>query len=352
MKKIIILTHGAHGGYGGIDKYVKNIINVLSKNKNKFQINIFSKKKIFLNKKNVFIEFSEKFHSLIIIKNLINIFKSDLIIVTHINLTLYLFFLIFNKKKIVLFSYGLDIWGNKKNFLYKIFIKKIRYFISMRRYTMSKQKSIFQIKPRKEFLLHNSFDEANYNPRKKIGKRKKIVTSVARLSAAENYVGIDETLEAMALIKKIEFKYIIIGDGDDKERLIRKANKLKIKKHVIFKGYLNDKARDNVLKSSKVFSMPGSRLGFDTYPYRFAFLEAASQGQHILASNPTKDELIEAKKYKCFNFVNPNDRKSLSNKIIKLLNKKNCFCKNLNEELSFKNFDLRLTDYIKNIMRD
>ena len=51
MKKIIILTHGAHGGYGGIDKYVKNIINVLSKSKNKFQINIFSKKKYFSIKK-------------------------------------------------------------------------------------------------------------------------------------------------------------------------------------------------------------------------------------------------------------------------------------------------------------
>ena len=57
MKKIIILTHGVHGvhgvhgDYGGIDKYVKNIINILSKNKNKFQINIFSKKKYFSIKK-------------------------------------------------------------------------------------------------------------------------------------------------------------------------------------------------------------------------------------------------------------------------------------------------------------
>ena len=124
MKKIIILTHGAHGGYGGIDKYVKNIINVLSKSQNKFEINIYSKKQIFLNKKNVYIEFSEKFHFLIIVKNLIKILKSDLIIVTHINLTLYLFFLIFNKKKIILFSYVWIYGVIKKTFCTKYLLKK------------------------------------------------------------------------------------------------------------------------------------------------------------------------------------------------------------------------------------
>ena len=34
--------------------------------------------------------------------------------------------------------------------------------------------------------------------------------------------------------------------------------------------------------------MPGSDKTFDTYPYRFSFLEAATYGLNIIASKPKK----------------------------------------------------------------
>jgi len=350
LKKIVIITHGAHGGRGGIDKYVKNIIDVLSRDKNQYKINILSKNKINLKKKNINLDHSKKSYLLLILSNYFKIITSDLIIVTHINLTLYLFFLIFNRKKIVLFSYGLEIWGSKKSFLYKFFIKKIKYFICMRKFTLDKQKKIYKLNNNKYFLLNNPLDA---NCEQIINSKKdKIIITVARLDRTEKYKGIDETLEAISLIKKINFKYFIIGDGDDKKRLIQKAKKLKIDKFVYFKGHVNDKIRDRLFSKSKICSMPGTDITFDTYPYRFSFLEAAMHGLHIIASKPNHQELTEAKIYKNFNFIDSHNRKLISRKIIQLLNKKNIFCKKLRDDFSFRKFEINLIDNIKIILED
>ena len=121
---ISILTHGAHGGKGGIDKYVENVINAFESNRNISHIKIFSKRKIFLKKSKISLYCSKIFFFLII-RNIVNLKKSDLIFVTHINLIPYLLILIFLKKKIILFSYGFEIWGTNKNIFYKLIIKKI-----------------------------------------------------------------------------------------------------------------------------------------------------------------------------------------------------------------------------------
>tara|TARA_B110000483_G_scaffold169052_1_gene199913 strand:- start:1755 stop:2318 length:564 start_codon:yes stop_codon:yes gene_type:complete len=178
LKKIVIITHGAHGGRGGIDKYVKNIINVLSKNKNQYKINIFSKNKINLQKKNIYVNYSKKFYPFLILSNFFKIITSDLIIITHINLILYLFFLIFNKKKFVLFSYGLEIWGSKKNFLYRLFIKKIKYFVSMRKITLDIQKKIYKLSNNKYFLLNNPLDIKHETINNSIKKKKSLLWRV------------------------------------------------------------------------------------------------------------------------------------------------------------------------------
>ena len=51
MKNLTIITHGAHGGRGGIDKYTRNLLNILSEKQNQFNINVLSKSKIYLKKK-------------------------------------------------------------------------------------------------------------------------------------------------------------------------------------------------------------------------------------------------------------------------------------------------------------
>lgn len=220
----------------------------------------------------------------------------------------------------------------------------------MRKITLDIQKKIYKLSNNKYFLLNNPLDIKHETINNSI--KKNIIITVARLDSTEKYKGIDETLEAMSLIKKINFRYYIIGDGDDKERLIQKAIKLKINKFVFFKGRVNDKIRDKLFSESKISSMPGTDITFDTYPYRFSFLEAASHGLHIIGSKPNNHELTQAKIYKNFNFVDAHNRKLIGNTIIKLLNKKNIFCKKLKNDFSFKKFEFNLTNIINTILND
>lgn len=349
MNKVFYITHGAHGGKGGIDKYSKNIIDYFIKYKKLFKLNIISKYKIKFKHRDITKKNSKHFLFFLIILNLFKIIKSDLIIVTHINLLPLVLPFIFFKKKIILFSYGMEIWGTKENIIHKLIMNKIEYFICMRRYTMKSQKKKFQLRNKKFFLLHNPIDEINFEP--KMNKKKNYIISIGRLTKYEKYKGIDETLEAMSIIKNINFKYYIVGEGDDLERLKNKSIKLNLDNKVIFTNYLSDKKRDELLKISKIISMPGSDKIFDTYPYRYIYLESAIFGTHIIASKPPKDELITSKRYKNLNFVNPKNSKEIANMIKKLMSRKNIICENILNDFSSSQFKSDLNKYLRQILK-
>ena len=111
---ISLITHDAHGSNGGIAKYTSFVINTLVSNPGIKKINIFSKRKILLKKKKINF-FQSKFFLYLILKNIIKIIKSDLVLVSHINLIPYLLIVFFFNKKVILFSYGYEIWGLKSS---------------------------------------------------------------------------------------------------------------------------------------------------------------------------------------------------------------------------------------------
>jgi len=150
---ISLITHDAHGSNGGIAKYTSFVINALASNFDIKKINIFSKRKILLKKKKINF-FQSRFFLFIILKNTIKIIKSDLILVSHINLIPYLLVIFFFNKKVILFSYGYEIWGLKKNFFYRLLIKRINYFICMRKYTAKIQKKKYNLNDKSFFFLH------------------------------------------------------------------------------------------------------------------------------------------------------------------------------------------------------
>ena len=196
--------------------------------------------------------------------------------------------------------------------------------------------------------MHNSIKFRKVKLNKKSSND---LVTVARLDASEKFKGIDETLEALGAIKKINFKYHIIGEGNDKQRLIIKAKKIGCFKYVKFYGKLNDKKRDLILNNSKIMIMPGSDLTFDTYPFRFIFLEAVEFGLHLIGSFPPDiTEKKYEKKYTCLNYVNPKNKQGIINKI-RILQKRN---KKKDEkfinDFSIKNFNAKLNKIISTIL--
>ena len=341
--KVSILTHSSYGETGGINKYVDQVVRCVSQNSLVNEINIFAKlnsKKI-SQKTNIFV--SRNFLFFTILFNLRKLINSDIILITHLNLIPYLvFFIIFNKK-IILFSYGLEVWGQKKNFFYKYLINKINFFICMREYTKKELIKKYKLQNKKYYLLHNFIDEITKY--KKI-KKSNIILTIARLDSKEKFKGIDETLEAISLIKKKKFKYYILGDGDDKNRLIKKSKNLNINNTVKFFGHVSHKKKIELLKKAKILSMPGSDATFDTYPYRFSFLEAANYSLNILGSVPFKSETRLTDKYKIFTFVNPKNRFEIKRNILKLLKKRNFFSNDIHKDFSKLKFCSNLNNIL------
>ena len=347
---VTIITPGSSGGYGGISKYNSNLVNFFIKN-NKFKkIFLFSRtftnhnnKKISkIYEKNIFVFFIKLF----LFQYKIN--KSDIIIISHINLTLFAIIPILLGKKVVLLTYGLEIWGFKKNFLYQWAIRKINFFICMREYTKEILIKKYKLKNKFFFDLHNAVKFRNLKVNKKPSKD---LVTVARLDSSEKYKGIDETLEALDKFKKINFTYHIIGDGDDKMRLILKAKKLDCFKNIVFHGKISDKKRDFLLNSSQIMLMPGSDKTFDTYPFRYIFLEAAEFGLHIIGSYPpNKKEQLYQNYYTSLNFVKPKNKYDLINLIQKLQKRKKTKDKKLLKSFSIKNFNKDLNDIIIKIL--
>ena len=348
--KISFITHGGHGGHGGIDKYSAYVIDVLAKNKLVKSIDIFSKKIIkFNNKKtNKFCSGNNIGFLLLIFTNIINILKSNVIIISHINLVPLLLIPILLNKKIVLFSYGLEIRFVTKNFFYKLLIKRINFFICMRGHTLKILKKKYNLKYKNFYLLPNCIKFGKLR-KLKTHKHKNIIT-IARLWSTEKFKGVDETLEALSLLKKINFLYFVVGAGDDKQRLIKKAKKLNIIKNVKFFGQVSNNKRDKLLQNSSLISMPGSNKYHDTYPPRFAFLEAAEFGLKILGTTPFPSEKCFEKKYKSLNFVNPHNKKQILNKILKLQKQTKQYDKKLLKDFSFDNFSKKLNNIFLEII--
>ena len=184
----------------------------------------------------------------------------------------------------------------------------------------------------------------------KKGGYKNIIT-IARLWSSEKYKGVDENLEALSLLKKINFYYFIVGDGDDKQRLIQKAKRLNIINNVKFFGKVSNKKRDRLLANSSIMSMPGTDKTFDTYPFRFAFLEAAEFGLKIIGSTPKDTEKHYEKKYKNLYFVNPHNRKQILDKLLKLQKQKRQIDKKFLKDFSFDNFKNRLNNILSEIIK-
>ena len=108
-------------------------------------------------------------------------------------------------------------------------------------------------------------------------KRKNQVISVGRLSPEK---GFDRLLFIWKEFLDNNENYIlkIVGDGQEKERLIQLAKSLNISDSVVFTGYLSNDETVNEIRKSKVYAMTSVHEAFG-----IVLLEAITQGTPIIA---------------------------------------------------------------------
>lgn len=128
--------------------------------------------------------------------------------------------------------------------------------------------------------------------------------------------GFDILIQTAHLLEKASEKvhFLIVGDGESKEKLLNQVNTLGVNKSVTFTGYQDRETVLSLVKSSDIFIMPSRYEGTP-----IALLEAGSLGIPIIASNVGGiPELVQDQSHALL--IPPNDPLSLAQAITRIIN--------------------------------
>jgi glycosyltransferase involved in cell wall biosynthesis len=143
-----------------------------------------------------------------------------------------------------------------------------------------------------------------------IPKNTKVVGTLGALEPVKGHIYF---LEAVPLIKKKNprLKYVLVGDGCEKNKLVSYAESNGLKDDVIFAGYVKHEPNE-FIRIFDVFVLPSKNEGF---PY--AVMEAMSAGRPIVATNVggVPDELSNG----CGTIIPHQDPKAIAEAVNHLL---------------------------------
>lgn len=136
----------------------------------------------------------------------------------------------------LLVIHGVDAWQPTRSRWVNRLVQSVDVVVAVSEFTRNRFWSWSQPKSARSYILPNCVDLARFTPGAKspalqdrYGLRgKTVLLTVARLSAAERYKGIDQVLEVLPTLAKEmpNLAYLIVGEGDDRFRLTEKATTL------------------------------------------------------------------------------------------------------------------------------
>jgi glycosyltransferase involved in cell wall biosynthesis len=219
-------------------------------------------------------------------------------------------------------AHGIEAW-NIQNQALKTALKYADRIISVSNYT--RDRLIQQnFPPDKIIVLPNTFDSRAFQIAPKpdyllkrygLNSNQKIILTVGRLSASEQYKGYDKIIAALPEIKKAipNVHYILIGKGDDQPRIKRLISQLKLQNNVTLTGFVPEQELCDHYNLCDVFAMPSQQEGFG-----IVYLEALACGKPTLGGN--KDAATDALCHGQLGaLVNPDDISEITQTLMQIL---------------------------------
>jgi glycosyltransferase involved in cell wall biosynthesis len=178
----------------------------------------------------------------------------------------------------------------------------------------------FDIDERKITIIPNGVDLKNFSPEKRANLKKKygadfLIINVSRLTPKNN---VETTLKVLKnVIEKIDdklIKYLIVGEGPQKDDLKRIISQLGLNEYVEFLGWIDHKELPVYLSSSDLFIRIPVTEGLGN-----VFLESMACGTPVIAANVQGILDIVFDGYNGF-LVNPFDESEITGRIVQLVN--------------------------------
>lgn len=253
--------------------------------------------------------------------------KSDVVILSHINLLVVGFLIkIFSPKtKLVLIAHGIEVWKTLPAWK-KYIMKKCDLILPVSKFTKDTMTKLNRF-PEEQFRILNNcldpflpkplYEEKSKDLLKRYGFTKDniILMTLTRLSAKEKFKGHDNVLYALKeLINTYkDLRYLLVGkyDNAEKERLDKLIKELELENIVVFAGFIPDEEIAAHYSLADIYIMPSKKEGFG-----IVFIEALYYGKPVIAGN--KDGSVDALCNGQFGLlIDPDDQ----NEIIKAINK-------------------------------
>jgi phosphatidyl-myo-inositol dimannoside synthase len=293
--RVLLLTTDAYGGHGGIALYNRDIVQALVE-KPEIEEVVVVPRTLAMPPENVppKVRFRSKAaaggkvrYSLHALRAAMNHY--DIVICGHIHLLpLAVLLNLFIRAPLVLMVYGIDVWQQPyqraRSWLNRVSaIWSISGITQDRMDVWAKQpEDKYSILPNAIHLEHYGLAAKRTDLVNRYGlKGSKVIMTLARLSAAERYKGIDEVIELLPSLLTAEptLKYMVVGDGDDRHRLELKVKSLGLAETVTFTGRVDESDKPDFLRLADTFVMPSKGEGFG-----FVFLEALACGVPAVGS--------------------------------------------------------------------
>jgi phosphatidyl-myo-inositol dimannoside synthase len=369
MRRVLVLVTDAYGGRGGIATYNRNLLRAICEhpavdrvlaiprivtyeleavpNRLEYRLSGLKGKLRYL---------------LACLQTIYSESRFDLIVCGHIHLLPVARILgLVNRCPVVPVIYGVDAWTPTSRLSVNLLCRGLKAFISIRKFTARRLIEWANLPRESFYYLPNCIDESAFGIRparpdliQRYGLAgKTVLLTAGRLDKGHDLKkGFDEVLEVLPkLAKRIpNIKYIVMGDGADRERLEAKARELAVDHFVVFTGYVSDAEKADHYRLADVFAMPGSNPEFDRYPYRFVFLEALACGVPVVGcklndrseqDDPDSDLIIQ---------VDPNDHNDIISGILTALSRPKGRIQPELQNFYFNKFKERLHEIVTQIL--
>ena len=296
--RILVLIPDAFGGRGGIAKFNQDFLNALCTYPHTTEVVAIPRHIVdfvdLLPNKLTYVNSASK-GKISFVKGVWQAIKRnpkfDFIICGHINfLPLAYLLKIWLQSPIFLTLYGIEAWQPSSNLLVNNLLNKVEGIISISEFTKKRFLDWAKLDVQKEFILPCTVNLNNFQVGVKnidLLKRyqlqsKTVIMTLGRLHPAERYKGFDEVLEILpAIIKEIpNIVYMIVGEGQDRQRLEEKAKSLGIEKRVVFTGFISDAEKADHYRLADAYVMPSKGEGFG-----IVYLEAIACGIPVIGSS-------------------------------------------------------------------
>lgn len=356
-----MLASDAHGGFGGIAQYNRDLIDALVSQPHLEEIVVLVRDienadlkvpaKVMYNRKaadGALAFILQTLHQAILGGRI------DLVICGHVNLTpLALLARWMTGARLVVSIHGTDVWTRPPRWVTGWSLRMADMILSVSAFTVERMRTWLKSPIPSVVVIPNAISGKRFSPGEKepdlveryglAGKR--VMMTLGRMAANERAKGFDELIDLMPQLNALcpNLVYLCAGDGDDRARLEGKARDLGCEDTVIFPGRIPEARKVDYFRLADAYVHPSQMEGFG-----IVLLEALACGVPVVGStvDATEEALLHGELGRA---VNPFDSHALTEAILEAIKQPKCVPERLSH-YGHENFRARVGEAIKLVM--